>query len=142
MEALYLGFPDNASTILLMDLILKLILGVTESLVKNVVTTRANRFQENAELYLEKSLFYNLSEALGVPTNMDNRTLKILKMLIWNEAKENAAFSLTHVQHSDINIQISPPSKLNKMAALFIKLFKEFGPGLSHTKNQQSNKEW
>lgn len=28
------------------------------------------------------------------------------------------------------------------MAALFIKLFKEFEPGLSHTKNQESYKEW
>lgn len=42
LEALYLGFPDNASIILLMAMILKLILGVTESLVKNVVTIRAN----------------------------------------------------------------------------------------------------
>lgn len=70
LEALYLGFPDNASIILLMAMILKLILGVTESLVKNVVTIRANHLEENAELYLEKSLFYSLSEALGVPTNV------------------------------------------------------------------------
>lgn len=59
--------------------------------------------------------------------------------MIWHEAKENAAFFLTHVQHSDINIQIAPLSKLNKMAALFIKLFKKFGPGLSHTKNPERN---
>lgn len=142
LEALYLGFPDNASIILLMAMILKLVLGVTESLVKNVVTIRANHLEENAELYLEKSLFYSLSEALGVPTNVENRTLQILKMMIWHESKENAAFFLTQVQYSDIIIQITPPSKLNKMAALFIKLFKEFRPGLSHTKNQESNKEW
>lgn len=40
LEALHLGSPDNAYTILLMDMILKLILGVTESLVKVVVTIR------------------------------------------------------------------------------------------------------
>lgn len=68
LEALYLGFPHNVSTILLMTMILKLILGVT--LVKNVVTKRANHLEENAELYLEKSLFYSLSEAQGVSKNV------------------------------------------------------------------------
>lgn len=134
LESLHLGSPDNAYTILLMDMILRLILDVTESLIKNVVTIRTNHLEENAEMYLEKSLFCNLAEALGVPT--ENRSLRILKEMIWHEAKENVAFFLTHIEQSDINIQIAPPSKLNKMASLFIKLFKEFGPRVSLTKSK------
>lgn len=139
LETLHLGSPDNASTILLMDMILRLILDVTESLIKNVVTIRINHLEKNAETYLEKSLFCNLSEALGVPA--ENRSLRILKTMIWHEAKENAAFFLTHVEHSDINIQIAPPSKLNRMASLFIKLFKEFGPRVSITKSKQRKRD-
>lgn len=139
LESLYLGSPDNAFTILLMDMILRLILDVTESLIKNVVTIRINHLEENAETYLEKSLFYNLSEALGVPA--ENRSLRILKTMIWHEAKENAAYFLTHVEHSDINIQIASPSKLNRMAALFIKLFKEFGARVSISKSNQRRRD-
>lgn len=135
LESLHLGSPDNASRILLMDMILRLILHVTESLIKNVVAIRTNHLEENAEMYLEKSLFGNLAEALDVPT--ENRSLRILKTMIWHEAKENAAFFLTHVEHSDINIQIAPLSKLNRMASLFVKLFKEFGPRISITKSKQ-----
>lgn len=139
LESLHLGFPDNAFTILLMDMILRLILDVTESLIKNVVTIKINHLEENAETYLEKLLFCNLSEALSVPA--ENRSLRILKTMIWHEAKENAAFFLTHVEHSDINIQIALPSKLNRMAALFIKLFKEFGPGVSVIKSKQRKRD-
>lgn len=139
LESLSLGSPDNAATILLIDMILRLILDVTESLIKNVVTIRINHLEENAETYLEKSLFCNLSEALGVP--VENRSLKILKMMIWHEAKENAAFFLTHVEHSDINIQIAPPSKLNRMAALFVKLLRECGPEDSVTRSKQKMRD-
>lgn len=139
LESLHLGSPDNASLILLMDMILRLILDLTESLIKNVVTIRINYLEENAETFLEKSLFSNLSEALGVPA--ENRSLKILKTMIWHEAKENAAFFLTHAEHSDINIQIAPPSKLNRMAALFIKLFKEFRPGVSVAKSKRKKRD-
>lgn len=139
LESLHLGFQDNAFTILLMDMILRLILDVTESLIKNVVTIKINHLEENAETYLEKLLFCNLSEALSVPA--ENRSLRILKTMIWHEAKENAAFFLTHVEHSDINIQIALPSKLNRMAALFIKLFKEFGPGVSVIKSKQRKRD-
>lgn len=139
LESLHLGSPDNASTILLMDMILRLILDVTESLIKNVVTIRINHLEENAETYLERSLFCNLSDALGVP--VENRSLRSLKTMIWHEAKENAAFFLTHVEHSDINIQIAPPSKLNRMASLFIKLFKDFGPRVSRTKSKQRKRD-
>lgn len=115
LEALYLGFPDNASTILLMAMILKLILVVTKSLVENVVTIRANHFKKNAQLYLEKSLFYNLSEALGVPTNMENRTLKILKMMIllwfsfWSVFEERWASSPLAAGYALISTYLSSP---------------------------------
>lgn len=139
LQSLHLGSPDNGSTILLMDMILRLILDVTESLIKNVVTIGINHLEENAEMCLERSLLWNLSEALDVPA--ENRSLRILKTMIWHEAKESAVFFLTHVEHSDINIQILPLSKLNRMASLFIKLFKEFGPGVSITKSKQRHRD-
>lgn len=134
LEALHLGHPDNASTILLMEMILNLILGVTESVVKHVMTMKEKNSVEKAGMLLKKSLFHNLCDALGVPKK--NASVRILYGMIYQEINENTAFFLIHAEMSKINIQIPPFSKLNKMAALFIELFKYSGKGISCKKKK------
>lgn len=139
------GSPDSASKILSTELILTLILIVTESLFKELNSTRGCRPGENALSFIEDSLLLNLSGALGLRAS--NHNLRILSMMIQQIAQENATLFLRRMKRSDINLEITSPSKLKQILDQVMKVFTEIGPETSllskkHKKQGENVTKW
>lgn len=120
------GSPDCATKILSTELNLTLVLIVTESLFKELNSAKKCIHGENALSHIEDSLLVNLSGALGLPVN--NRSLRILTRMIQQIAQENALLFLKRINHSDINLEITSPTKVKQIINQVIKVFIEIGP--------------
>lgn len=120
------GSPDCATKILSTELNLTLVLIVTESLFKELNSAKKCIPGENALSLIEDSLLLNLSGALGLPVN--NRSLRILTRMIQQIAQENAVLFLKQIKRSDINLEITSPTKLKQIVNQVIKVFIEIGP--------------
>lgn len=120
------GSPDCATKILSTELNLTLVLIVTESLFKKLNSAKECIPGENALSFIEDSLLLNLSGALGLPVN--NRSLRMLTRMIQQIAQENALLFLKRIKRSDINLEITSPTKLNQIVNQVIKVFIEIGP--------------
>lgn len=138
------GSPDCATKILCTELTLTLVLIVTESLFKELNSAKKCIPGENALSLIEDSLLLNLSGALGLPVN--NRSLRILTRMIQQIAQENALFFLKRINHSDINLEITSPTKLKQIVNQVIKVFIEVGPEtpllLKRHKNREDVTKW
>lgn len=133
------GSPDSASRILYTELILTLILLVTESLFKELNSAKDCTPGENALSIIEDSLLLNLSGALGLRAS--NYNLRILSTMIQQIAQENATLFLRRMKRSDINLEITSLSKLKQILDQVVKVFTEIGPDTSLLSNKHKNRE-
>lgn len=134
-DSLTSGSPDSASKILSAELILTLILIVTESLFKELNSAKDCMPGENALSFIEDSLLLNLSRALGLRAS--NYNLRILSTMIQQIAQENATLFLRRMKRSDINLEITSLSKLKQILDQVVKVFIEVGP-----KKQEEDAKW
>lgn len=144
-DSLTSGSPDSASKILSTELILTLILIVTESLFKELNSAKDCMPGENALSFIEDSLLLNLSGALGLRAS--NYNLRILSTMIQQIAQENATLFLRRMKRSDINLEITSSSKLKQILDQVMKVFTEIGPETSllskkHKKRKQDATKW
>lgn len=138
-DSLTSGSPDSASKILSAELILTLILIVTESLFKELNSAKDCMPGENALSFIEDSLLLNLSRALGLRAS--NYNLRILSTMIQQIAQENATLFLRRMKRSDINLEITSLSKLKQILDQVVKVFKEIGPETSLSSKKQKKRE-
>lgn len=144
-DSLTSGSPDSASKILSAELILTLILIVTESLFKELNSAKDCMPGENVLSLIEDSLLLNLSRALGLGTS--NYNLRILLTMIQQLAQENATLFLRRIKRSDINLEITSLSKLKQILDQVIKVFIEIGPETSllskkYKKQEEDATKW
>lgn len=144
-DSLTSGSPDSASKILSTELILTLVLIVTESLFKELNSAKDSTSGENALSFIEDSLLLNLSAALGLRAS--NYNLRILSAMIQQIAQENATLFLRRMKRSDINLEITSPCKLNQILDQVVKVFTEIGPKTSllskkHKKREDDATKW
>lgn len=137
-DSLTSGSPDSASKILSTELILTLILFVTESLFKELNSAKGCAPGENALSIVEDSLLLNLSRALGLRASSYN--LRILSRMIQQIAKENATLFLRRIKRSDINLEITSLSKLKQITDQVMKVFTEIGPETSLLSQKPKNR--
>lgn len=133
------GSPDIASKILSTELILTLVLIVTESLFEQLNSVKDCTSGENVLSFIEDSLLLNLSEALGL--RACNYNLRILSTMIQQIAQENATLFLRRVKRSDINLEITSPSKLKQILDQVMKVFTEIGPETSLLSKKRKKRE-
>lgn len=137
--------PDSASKILSTELILTLILIVTESLFKELNLAKTCTPSKNALSCIEDSLLFNLSGALGLRAS--NYNLRILTTMIQQIAQENATLFLRRMKRSDINLEITSLSKLKQIFDQLVKVFTEIDPETpllsnKHQKQQENVTKW
>lgn len=138
-NSLISGSPDCAVKILSTELILTLTLIVTESLFKELNSEKECIPGENALSFTEDSLLLNLSGALGLSVN--NNSLRILTTMIQQIAQENAMLFLKRIKRSDINLEISTPTKLKQIFDQVTKVFIEIGPETPLSVNRHKTRE-
>lgn len=141
-DSLTSGSPDSASKILSTELILSLVLIVTESLFKELNSAKDSTSGENALSFIEDSLLLNLSAALGLRAS--NYNLRILSTMIQQTAQENAKLFLRRMKRSEINLEITSPCKLKQILDQVVKVFTEIGPEtyLLSKKREDDTTKW
>lgn len=139
------GSPDSASKILSMELILTLILNVTEVLFQELNSEKEFTPGQTVLSFIEDSLLLNLAGALGLSSN--NNSLRVLSKMINQIIQTNATNFLKQVHVSNINLEISSLTKLERIHDQLIKVFIEMGkenPLLpkKHKKRKEHLKKW
>lgn len=123
-KSLVSGSPDNATKILVAELILNLVSTVTQSVLTVLRSLNVPEPEEAALSHLGESFPQSFSEALGVPEQVDSGCWRGLTRMIQEEAQENLSLVLS--SPAQTNQRIISPSKLDIMVCHTIKLFKKY----------------
>lgn len=139
------GSPDSASKILSMELILNFILNITEVLFQELNSAKEFTPGQTVLSFIEDSLLLNLAGALGLSAN--SNSLRVLSKMINQIVQTNATNFLKQVHVSNINLEISSLTKLERVHDLLIKVFIEMGqetPLLpkKHNKRKAHGTKW
>ncbi|XP_029686944.1 uncharacterized protein [Takifugu rubripes] len=124
-ESFVLGRPDDATTILVAELVLEIIAALSTS-VLTTLRSETHTSEERVLSKLKKTLPGVLSEALGIQEEEDNDGLKILTDTIQKEVRENLSSSRASSEKGTSNQRITPTSRINVMIVQFVELFKRF----------------
>lgn len=116
--------PDDASIILLAELILGVIHNVSEFLLKSI-RCRSAPGSEGTMSTLHTDLSHTFSESLGLEDQADNVSLTNLADMIQKETEEIVTSSITE-EYTD-NTYIIQPDRLNAIVNLTIEVFRKFG---------------
>lgn len=128
-KQLVIGCPDNVTQIQLAELILSIIESVTKTLLAAITNTTQPESKIQAMDTLDDMLPNSFSEALGIPEEDDNGSLKSLSEMIRTEVTENIDSALStrspYIQPV-INQRIVPPARVNTMVNRASEVFKKF----------------
>lgn len=128
-KQLVVGSPDNVTQIQLAELILSIIESVTKTLLAAITNTTQPESKIQALDTLDDMLPNSFTQALGIPDEEDNGSLKSLSEMIRTEVTENIDSTLsTRVEYVQpvINQRIVPPSRVNTMVCRASEVFKKF----------------
>lgn len=112
---------DDATKVLLAELILEIIAALSNSVVA-LMNSRRPKTEERLMSELELSLPQTFSEALGIPDEVDNVSLKSLTGVIHEEVKYN----LMSGGKAGITKRLTPVARLNAMTDQLTRLFHKF----------------
>lgn len=113
------GVPDEATKILLVEMILDIISAVTKNLLAALGKAKTPDNQKRILSSLDQLLRQSLGKALAVPNKVNNTSLKSLSHIIQTEVKENVTMALS-------NQRVIDPAKLEIMLCHTTKIFKVF----------------
>ena len=109
---------DDATKILVAELILEMIAALSAF----ILTSPKAKTEERLMAELEESLPQTLSEALGIPDQVDNLRLKTLTSIIYEEVKYN----LVGGGKAGVTKHLTPVARLNAMNDQLLHLFQKF----------------
>lgn len=116
------GSPDDATKILMAELFLEMISTLTKS---TALTSRDQAESgQRALSRLDASLPQSLSQALGIPDQANDASLKSLTELIQQEVRENLDSALSSSVHG--SQYVTPTSRLNAMVSHAAEVFKKY----------------
>lgn len=124
-----LGTPDNNTQIQLVELILGIIRTVSDTLLKTIENQNRPDSKRRALDRLNDILPKRFSQALGIPDQANNSSLKSLSDLIQTEITENIDCALSNRlknAQTALNQRIVPPSRLNIMVTRASEILKNF----------------
>ncbi|XP_029686943.1 uncharacterized protein [Takifugu rubripes] len=124
-ESFVLGRPDDATTILVAELVLEIIAALSTS-VLTTLRSKTHTSEERVLTKLKKTLPRVLSKALGIQEEEDNDELKTLTDTIQKEVRENLNSSRAICKKGTSIRRITPTSRINVMIVQFVELFKKF----------------
>lgn len=113
------GSPDEATKILLVEMMLNMISSVTRNLLAALGKAKTPDIQKEVLSSLDHLFPLVLGKALGIPNKVENASLKTLSQIIKSEVKENVTLALS-------NQRIIDPAKLEIMVSHASKIFKLF----------------
>lgn len=124
-----LGTPDNNTQIQLVELILGIIRTVSDTLLTTIEKQNRPDSKRRALDTLNDMLPNSFSQALGIPDQANNSSLKSLSDLIQTEITENIDAALSNRlknAQTALNQHIVPPSRLNIMVTRASEILKNF----------------
>ncbi|TWW53166.1 hypothetical protein D4764_0292100, partial [Takifugu flavidus] len=124
-ESFVLGRPDDATTILVAELILEIIANLSNSVV-TTLKSHTRTSEERVLTKLEETLPQVLSEALGIQDEVDSDGLQTLTDTIQKEVRANLNSSRASSEKGTPNQRITPTSRINVMIVQLVELFKKF----------------
>lgn len=125
------GFPDEATKILLVEMILNMISSVTKNLLSALGKAKTPDNQKHVLSSLDHLFPLVLGKALGIPNKVENASLKTLSHIIKTEVKENVTLALS-------NQRVIDPAKLEIMVCHASKIFKLFAAKMEVFVSSQS----
>lgn len=129
-QQMILGSPDNCTQIQLAELILGIIRTVSDTLLTTIEQT--NNKPESKKKVLDSLgdlLPKSFSQALGIPNQAENSSVKSLSEMIRTEITENVDSALSNRMKNTqtaLNQRIVPPSTLNVMVTRASEILKKF----------------
>lgn len=112
---------DDATKVLVAELILEIIAALSNSVVASM-KSGTPKPEEHLMSELEVSLPQTFSEALGIPDEVDDISLKTLTGIIQEEVKYN----LISGGKAGVTKRLTPVARLNAMTAQLTQLFQKF----------------
>lgn len=128
------GFPDEATKILLVEMMLNMISSVTKNLLAALGKAKTPDNQKQILSSLDHLFPLVLGKALGIPNKVENASLKTLSHIIKTEVKENVTSALS-------NQRVIDPAKLEIMVSHASKIFKLFAAKMEVFLLSHPNKE-
>lgn len=113
------GSPDEATKILLVEMMLNMISSVTKNLLSALGKAKTPDNQRQILSSLDHLFPLVLGKALGLAHKVENASLKTLSHIIKTEVKENVTLALS-------NQRVIDPAKLEIMVSHASKIFKQF----------------
>ncbi|TWW73019.1 hypothetical protein D4764_15G0004130 [Takifugu flavidus] len=124
-ESFIQGRPDDATTILVAELILEIIAALYNSVV-STLASHTPTSEESVLTKLEENLSQTITGALGIQDEVDTDEIKTLTDII---QKEEVKANLNHSHSSSEKVtsqRITPISRINAMIVQFVEIFKKF----------------
>ncbi|KAI4817654.1 hypothetical protein KUCAC02_011037 [Chaenocephalus aceratus] len=128
LQLLDIGTPDNATKVLLAELILSIVTSVTSHLLKGIVNTNVVVTEESIVLSMGTTLTQSVADVLGLKEGVQSFSSERLKILISKEVARSLDSSLTtlHSEQFTISQHVTQPNRLNTMVGHATKMLKEF----------------
>lgn len=129
LQLLDIGTPDDATKVLLAELILSIVTSVTSHLFKGIVNTNIVVSEESIVLSMGTTLTQSVADVLGLKEGVQSVSSERLKTLISKEvARSLVSSSLTSLHSAEFTISqhVTQPNKLNTMVGHATKMLKEF----------------
>ncbi|TWW73021.1 hypothetical protein D4764_15G0004150 [Takifugu flavidus] len=123
-ESFIHGRPDDATTILVAELILEIIAALSNSVVSTLMSHTPTS-EESVLTKLEENLSQTILEALGIQDEVDTDGIRTLTDTIQKEVKANLNHSYSSSEKV-ANQRITPISRINAMIVQFVEIFKKF----------------
>lgn len=128
------GSPDEATKILLVEMMLNIISSVTKNLLAALGKANTPEKQRQVLSSLDNLFPLVLGKALGIPNKVENASLKTLSHIIKTEVKENVTLALS-------NQRVIDPAKLEIMVSHASKIFKLFAAKMEALVSSHPRKE-
>lgn len=128
------GSPDEATKILLVEMMLNIISSVTKNLLAALGKAKTPDSQKEILSSLDHLFPLVLGKALGIPNKVENASLKTLSHIIKTEVTENVTMALS-------NQRVIDPAKLEIMVSHACKIFKLFAAKMETFVSSHQSKE-
>ena len=122
------GSPDNATKILLAELLLEIIQAVTNSFLASVKNTCVIISEEQVQAKLGDTLAQSFAEALDMKDQHQCVSSERLTNLLAKEVTKSVSSALSNdnTAESGVSQHVTPPSRLNNMITHTSKMLKKF----------------
>ncbi|KAM7397898.1 hypothetical protein PAMA_005978 [Pampus argenteus] len=128
-ELLKLGCPDDATKMLIAELLLEIVQAATNNILVNLKKNRGKKMSENGlQVNLGNTLAQTFAEALNMEDQVQCLSSKRLTSLVTEEVEQSVKSILSAQISADAEIKehITPPDRLNRMLKHASKMLKIF----------------